>query len=188
MPEEDHKFQRITEEDDRTAAEAEEEKIAEHVDKVREFKWDTVEDEETEEKLLVVSQESIQECCTILAGHLLSVISGEHFSELDASGMKFVIPVDSGMHVLLRNRFEEEWDLDSRLDMFMEVREGLAFEFAENSEKRSKLDAKILEALPATHRKKLTTTGVELEDDAMVVDDESNMISIEIPLAFAANS
>ncbi len=192
MPEEDHRFKRlIIEEDERNVAkeeeeeEEEEEKITE--DKVSQFKWDDVDDEEPEGKLLVVSQDSIQECCTILADHLLSIISGEHFSELDTSGMKFVIPIDPSMHVLLTNRFEEKWDLDSRLDMFMEVRELLAHEFSEDTEKRTILDAKIQEALPPTRRKKLVLTEVDLVDDAMVVDDESNMISIEIPLNFEAN-
>lgn len=185
MPE-DHKFKRISTDDDaEKAAEAEE---VTKQGRISEFKWSDVEEAEAEGKLLAVSQDSIQECCTILADHLLSVISGEHFSELDSAGMKFVIPVDPGMHVLLRNRFEEEWDLDSRLDMFMEVREGLAFEFAEDSEKRANLDAKIQEALPATHRKKLNAAEVSLEDDAMVVDGESDMISIEISLVFAANT
>lgn len=187
MSEEDHRLKRLATEDECNVVKAEKEKVVEHAEKARKFKWDDVEDEEIEE-ILAVSDEAITECSSTLADHLLSTISGEHFSGSDISGMKFVIPIDPGIHILLKNRFEEKWSLDSRLDMFTDVREHLASEFSEDTEKRATLDAKIQEALPPTHRKKLILTDVELVDDAMVVDDESNMVSIEVPLSFAANN
>lgn len=198
MLEEDHRFKRNPIiENKRDVAKPEEDKEEEHVNKVREFKWDDVEDEETKEELLVSSEE-INECLSLLSDHLLTHISGEHFSGMDA-GMKFIIPIDLDLHPLLRKRFEEQWDLDSRIGMFDLIRLGLDFEFSRNkkpviaeepanpTEKRIELDAKIQEALPPTHRKKFTSGIVSLEDDAMVMDDDSNMVSIEIPVHFAAN-
>ena len=149
------------------------------MEKVREFKWDDIDNEETGGELLVVSEEEINQCVTALSAHLMSHISGEYFGDMDTSGMQFVIPVDLELHPLLCKRFEEKWDLDSRLDMFQSIRESLTVEFT-NNEKRDTLDAKIQAALPATHRKKFTSGEVSLEDDAMVIGDDSNMVSITV--------
>jgi len=151
------------------------------IEKVREFKWDDIDNEETDGELLVVLEEEIKECVSALSAHLMSHISGEYFGNIDTSGMQFVIPVGLELHPLMRKRFEEKWDLNSRLDMFQSIRESLTAEFT-NNEKRDALDAKIQAALPATHRKKFISGEVSLEDDAMVIGDDSNMVSIEIPL------
>lgn len=185
---EDHLFKRIVE-NDADATRAEEEKQLENEDKVDRFKWDDIEDEEIEGKVFDASDEEINECVLVLSNHLLSTISVEHFAGMDTSGMRFVIPVDLDLHSLLKKRFEEDWNLDSRLDMFQCIRENLSAEFSVElgeNENRVKLDEKIQTALPPTYRKKFTSGEILLEDDAMVVDDESNMISIEIPLSFAA--
>lgn len=183
MSEEDHRFKR-TEDGN---SEVQEDKLAEHEEKVREFKWDDdVEEEETEGKLLVVSEKEINECASILANHTMSHITSEYFGELDVTGMQFIIPVDLDIHILMRKRFEEEWDLESRLDMFQCVREHLVAKFTD-SEQREELNAKIQEVLPSTHRKKFTSGLVSLEDDAMVIADASNTVSIEISVQFAAN-
>ena len=195
MPDEDHRFKRIIIENEDEAAKTEGDKEVEDEDKINRFQWDDIE-EETEGEMFEVSDEEINECVILLSSHLLTNIGTEHFAEIDTSGMRFVIPVDLDLHVLLRKRFEEEWNLDSRIEMFQCLRGNLSAEFnailgesnnrAKNN--RAKLDEKIQNALPSTHRKKFVSGEVSLEDDAMVVDDESNLISIEIPLAFAANS
>lgn len=194
MPE-DHRITRRVEEGD--TAKAEEDKVVEHQDKVRQFQWDDIGEEETEGELLVVPEEELQECATLLSEYLLSHIISEHFGELDATGMHFVIPVDLDLHSILQKRFEDKWNLDSRIDMF----EGLGLILTSifdptpdemvhqecENEKRIELDKKIQEALPSTHRKKFISGEVSLEHDAMVVDDASDMVSIEISLSFAAN-
>lgn len=182
MPSEDHQFKRIVED----IEEIEEDKTAEHDGKVREFQWDDVENEEADGELLTISIEKITECASLLSKHLMSSLAAEHFAGMDSAGMRFIIPVNLDFHELIRQRFEMEWSLDSRLDMFQLIREQLVAEFT-TEEKRAELDAKIQEALPPTHRKKITSGEVSLEDDAMVVNDESDMVSIEIPVHFAAN-
>lgn len=184
MPEEeDHRFKRITIEN-KHAEQVEVDKFADE-DKARRFQWDHIEDEETKRELLDVSEKEINECASTLAAHLLTHITTEHFGGADVSGMQFVIPVDLDLHHLLQKRFEEKWDLGSRLEMFDMLRLVFSAKFGE--EKRVELDAKIQDILPSTHRKKFISGKVSLEDDAMVVDDESNMVSIEIPVDFAAN-
>lgn len=181
MPDQDHQFRRIEKESNQE--QAKKDATAKIEDKLKQFQWDDAE-EEVEGEELVVSDEVVNECVSLLSAHLLSHIIGEHFGNMDTSGMQFVIPVDLDLHVLLRKRYEEEWSLDSRLDMFQSLREKLVAEFRE---KKVELDAKIQEALPSTYRKKFTSGEVSLEDDAMIVDEESNMISIEIPVHFEAN-
>ncbi len=181
MPEENHRFKRIIED-----AEEIKDKSPEHAAKVNEFQWDDVEDKESEGEFLTVSVEKINECVSALSGHLMSGIVAECFAGMDNTGMRFIIPVSLDLHEIIRQRFEMEWSLDCRLDIFQLVREQLVAEFATKG-KRAELDAKIQEALPSTHRKKFTSGEVCLEDDAMVVNDESDMVSIEIPIHFAAN-
>ena len=195
MPEEDHRFNRVVANNEHDA-----EKQLENEDKVDQFKWDVIEDEEIEGEVFNASDEELDECVLALSKHLLSTLSVDHFSEMDTSGMRFVIPVDLDLHSLLKKRFEEKWNVDSRIDMFDFIRVGLSFEFSKNkkpiyageppqpTEKRIELDAKIQAALPPTHRKKFISGLVSLEDDAMVVNDESNMVSIEIPVSFEAIS
>lgn len=182
---EDHRFKRIIKDIEEIK---EDNKTAEHAEKVREFQWveTETEDEEVGGELLTVSMEKITECASLLSKHLMSNIAGEHFAGMDNTGIRFVIPVSLDLHELIRQRFEMEWSLDSRLDVFQLIREQLVAEFA-TEEKRAELDAKIQEALPSTHRKKFTSGEVCLEDDAMVVGDESDMVSIEIPIHFVAN-
>jgi hypothetical protein len=164
-----------------------EDKNKEHEKKVREFKWDDAEDE-IEGEILESSDVSILDCANLLSDHLLSHINGDCFSEMGADGMRFVIPVDLSLHDLLQSRFDEKWELESRLNIFEEIRHVLSLIFQNESKQRAKLVAKIEEALPPGHRKKLTPGEVCLEDDAMVIGDESNTVSIEIPLDFVANS
>lgn len=191
MPEEGHRFKRIIVKNElHCAKQAEADQFTEDKDKVRRFQWDDVDDEEPEGKVFEVSDEEINECVLLLSRHLLSNIGAEHFAGADTSGMSFVIPVDLDLHSLLRKRFEEKWNLDSRIDMFQCLRENFSAEFNAvegGSDNWAKLDEKIQEALPPTHRKKLVLGEVLLEDDAMSVDEKSNMVSIEIPLNFAAN-
>lgn len=181
MPEDDHRFKRTLED----IGEIQEDKSEEHAEKVREFQWDDVEDE-ADGELLIVSIEKITECASLLSKHLMENVTGEGFAGMDNTGMRFVIPVSLDLHELIRQRFEIEWSLDSRLNIFQLIKEQLTAEFV-TEEKRAKLNEKIQEALPPTHRKKFTSGEVCLEDDAMVVDDESDMVSIEIPIHFAAN-
>lgn len=185
MPE-NHQFKR-TSENERNAEQAEKDKIEEHEDKVTSFQWGDAEEDEGE--LLKYDPLEVNECVSLLSDHILNGIIGEHFSGMDTSGMRFVIPVDLDLHCLIKVRFEEKWSLDSRIDMFEDIRIQLsvAFSPALTSGKRNELDEKIQEALPSTRRKKFVSGEVSLEADAMVIDDKSDMVSVEIPIHFAAN-
>lgn len=191
MPEKDHQFKRtIVKNEFDCAEQAEADTHAENEDKVRRFQWDDIDDEKSEGKVFEASDEEIMECVLLLSSYLLSNMGTEHFAGTDTSGMSLVIPVDLDLHSLLHKRFEEEWNLDARIDMFQCLQENFSAEFnAEmgGSENRTKLDEKIQEVLPPTRRKKFVLGEVSLVDDAMAIGEESNMVSIEIPLNLAAN-
>lgn len=186
MPEEDHRFKKVIIHTDEDTKQFEEAKEAEREQKVREFQWDDIEDEEPDGEPFIAPDSDIEECISLLTDHVINNITGEHFSGMDGEGIQFVIPVNLDFHSLLRVRFEDQWELESRLMMFDRLRDGLMEAFLE-SDKRESLDEKLQEALPPTHRKKFTSGTVTLIDDAMVVDDESDMVSIEIPVQFTAN-
>lgn len=161
-----------------------EEKLA---SRVQNFEWDDSEETTEELPALTVKLEEVDECVALLLDRLFDGIITENFDGSDPSGMRFVISIDSEVHHLLKSRFDEKWSLDSRLEMFDTIRDHLATIFFADDEKKMELGQRIHEALPASHRKKFESDEVYLADDAMTVGDDSNMLSLEVPIHFVAN-
>ena len=156
-------------------------------EKLKNFEWD--DSQETKDNLPAVPFriEDVDECVSILLDCLSKGITTEHFDGSDPSGMRFVIPVNVGLHKLLRDRFVEEWDLESRLEMFDAIQAQLSTIFFADVERKTELNTKILDALPPSHRKKFESDDIHLVDDAMTVGEESNTVSLEVPIHFVAN-
>lgn len=172
-------------ETDKDVVEYEASKEEENQRKVEQFNWDEIEDEGGQP--LKVMESDIHDGATTIMAYVLKRLSGEHFVGVDEAGMSFVMPIDLDLHPLIKLRFEDQWNLDDRLSMFDSLREAVLALF-DDPDKRSLLNGKIEEALPpGNRRKKFTSGAVSLEDDAMVVDDSSDMVSVEIPVHFAAN-
>ncbi|MHA2279461.1 MAG: hypothetical protein ACXAC5_01025 [Promethearchaeota archaeon] len=186
MPE-DHVIRRRFVENPDAAAEEEERKRAEMEEKVANFEWGDDEDENLEPVPFSPDISAIDHCVHKLADHLVSEISPEHFDGLDISGVRFVVPVDLDLDLLLHERFSEEWTLESRLVVFQGIQDQLSSLFAKESPKEA-LNQCINEALPPTHRKKFSFGTIRLFDDALTIGGEGNTISIEVPLHFVANS
>lgn len=156
-------------------------------EKLKNFEWDNSQEAKENLPSVPFQAEDIDGCVALLLSCLFDGITTENFNGSDPSGMRFVISVDLEIHNLLRDRFVEGWDLDSRLDMFDAIREGLDAVFFADDTKKVELDQKILEALPASHRKKFESDDIYVADDAMTVGEESDMVSIEVPIHFVAN-
>jgi len=183
MSKSDHEFKRSFVEGD--PEQYEEKKLTEAEEKLASFEWE--DDEENEEAVpFTTNTEDLDMCVSKLADYLLEHLSSDQFQGMDTEGMHFTMPIDLDLDPLLHERFSDDWTLESRLMMFQCIRDQLILEFID-TEQRAELDKKISEALPPTHRKKFTSGTVEIYDDALSVNDDSNTVTIEVPIHFVAN-
>lgn len=181
MPEEDYRLKRMSD------AQEEFDSNPDVSDKLNNFQWSDDEDNTDDDMPSVpYSQQDIKECVHVLSSYLFQSLS-EYFKG-DIGDMGFVIPIDASSHELLQKRFEEDWNLESRVKMFEEINDQLIALLDDDSFAREKIADRIEEALPASDRKKFIFSGMRLLDDSLTVGDDSNMISIEVSLEFAANT
>lgn len=185
MPKSDHEFKRSFVEGD--PAQCEEKNLAEAEEKLASFAWEDDEEENEEAVPFTVNIDDLDMCVSKLADYLLEHLSSDQFQGMDTEGMHFTLPIDLDLDPLLHERFSDNWTLESRLMFFQCIRDQLILEFIDTKQ-RAKLDKKIGEALPPTHRKKFTSGTVEIYDDALMVNDESNTVTIEVPIHFVANA
>jgi len=166
----------------------EKKKLAEE-EKLANFAWEDDEDNEENDEAVPFHApiEDIDSCVSKLIDFLFKRLGPDQFEGMDTEGVYFSVPIDLSLDSLLHERFSDEWTLESRLMMFQRIRNQLLLEFSD-SEQRSKLDQIINKALPSTHRKKFTSGNVEIHDDAFVVNESSDMVTIEVPVHFVTNS
>ncbi len=126
---------------------------------------------------LVYEMPSVNDCVAALSAHLLEHLGTDNF-ESNPNELIFSVPVDAKMHPLLEERFNENWNIESRIEAFDIIQNNLITEFL-GAEKNQKLNAKIQDALPSS-RKKFTLSGVALVDDAFVIGTDVNTVAIEV--------
>lgn len=155
-------------------------------ERLAQFSWsnDLEDDENQDATELHFSSDEVDSCVDILTAYIFKNMSLKHFHGIDDEGMHFTIPVESTVHILLESRFNEEWTLDSRIDMFDVVNKSLSDRF--NHLNAWNLNQMIVDILPSSDRKRLVFSDVLLVDDSLAVDEDVNEICIEIPLKFAA--
>ena len=146
------------------------------------------------ENLFFASAELIQDCISTLTEYVLNNTVPENFNETE-----FRIIISETLHPLLYERFNEDYDLDSRIAIFDKLQQLLSLQFAEDSIFRKKLNRKIQEFFPHNpddpNTKEIVVMDVLLVDDctSVVVYDsvaeitgsenkEENVISVEILL------
>lgn len=144
------------------------------------------------ENIFLASAELIRNCISVLTEYVLENTVPENFNETE-----FRITIPETLHPLLYERFNEDYDLDSRIEVFDKLQQLLSSQFAEDSIFRKKLNRKIQEFFPHNpddpNTKEITVMDVLLVDDCTSVviydsvseingveNEEENIISVEI--------
>lgn len=183
MSEEDHRVRRHHSEDEIVDETPEQQQAL-----LGKFAWaNDLEEESDEDKPSVqYAENDVSDCCLKIAQHVLSNITVDHFHGIqNTGGMYFEIPLDSDFHLLLHERFNGTWDLDSRLEMVDKIRAELDA-FFEDEAHSSELNRKIREMIPDS-RKTCSADKIYLNDDTVILEDNGFPFSVEISLRFEAN-
>ena len=177
---EEHKIRTRFIPEDEDPAVAEQTKEDKHAKMQANFEWsEDIDQEECKAELpnLIWAMSSVNECATALSAHLLEHLGTDNF-EISPEELVFSVPVDPKMHSLLEDRFNEDYDIESRIEVFDVIQSNLITEFL-GAEKNQKLNAKIEDALPPS-RKKFTLNGLALVDDAFAIGTDVNTVAIEV--------
>ena len=147
------------------------------------FEWDDSDEEQDDLPVFEASDQEVDDCARSILVFLSENLSFEDFDPAGKDGAIFTVRVDTVIHRLLRVRFANEWNLNSRIDLFDSIRCGVSNRFADSENRQPLLD-KVQQILPASHRKKFSITDVLLHDDALTVEGGSDAIVAEISLKF----
>lgn len=150
------------------------------------FAWDSEEESENHQPGFELI-ESMLECTEASATYILKNLEKKHFS-ID-NQMKFIIPLNSSIHPLINERWNEEWTMDSRISIIHLFRMLLA-QFCQEETYASQLNRRINDVLPPTETSILVVKQVDVSDDPVEMkpesqferpdDDQKEEISVEI--------
>ncbi len=164
-----------------------EKKQEEEAEKIASFAWGNKEERESNVDFSWAARD-VDQCVRDVSNCVLKTIALEHFeSTVLGHGSRFEILLKSDLHWLLRERFNDDYSLSSRVGMFDQIKKGISehFEIDANEEK---LNEKISSILPGeTTRKSFALEAVALWDNAFSLDDEVDTVSVEISLKFKAS-
>ncbi len=183
----DHRIKRSfidrSEVSEEEATECQEQKGKELCD---DFVWQEDLEEETGDKLPVqFSSSDITQCCQQVIVHVVDGVSVDTLRDINMGKMYFEIPLTRDFHLLLAERFNSAWSLESRLKMIDQLRSELSNRFDEDICK-NELNQRIQEVIPDA-RRICSVDSIFLNDDTVIMQDDDSPFSVEISLRFDAN-
>jgi len=187
MPEPDHKFRRRFIGRSAVSEEEVSEKKKQKAEGLRQrFKWkEDLEEKEGEKPPVQFSMSDVTQCCEQVVAEVLKGISVESFHDIAMGKMYFEVPLTCDFHLLLYERFNGDWSLDSRLEMMDKIRAELSSKF-DGELYRNELNQRIQTVIPNARRTCLLD-DIYLNDDTVMLEDNESPFSVEISLRFEEN-